>query len=69
MDDISWWAEGKDDQAVVVKLSKAVVASIDWAASNGVAFDHSKMEAAIFPEEEEGPYSHGHGGCRHSPVQ
>jgi len=25
-----------------------VAASIDWAAGNGVAFDHGKTEAAIF---------------------
>jgi len=45
VDDIGWWADGKDDDAVTAKLSKAAAASIDWAASNGVAFDHGKTVA------------------------
>jgi Reverse transcriptase (RNA-dependent DNA polymerase) len=48
VDDIGWWAEGKDDEMVAAKLSEAATASIDWAAQNGVAFDHGKTEAAIF---------------------
>jgi len=32
VDDIGWWAEGKDDEVVVAKLSEATTASVDWAA-------------------------------------
>ena len=48
VDDISWWAEGRDDQAVATKLAEAATTAISWAASNGVAFDQGKTEAAIF---------------------
>jgi len=48
VDDIRWFADGKDDRLVVAKLSEAAVVSIDWAAKNGVAFDHGKTKAAIF---------------------
>jgi hypothetical protein len=48
VDDIGWWAEGKDDEAVAAELSKAAAASIEWAKENGVAFDHGKTEAALF---------------------
>ena len=48
VDDISWWAEGADAGKVVAKLSAAVAASMEWAAKNGVGFDHSKTEAALF---------------------
>jgi len=48
VDDISWWAEGADAGKVAAKLSAAVAASMEWAAKNGVAFDHGKMEAALF---------------------
>ena len=47
MDDIGWWAEGKDDEAVA-KLSQAATVSIDRGSQNGVAFDHGKTEAALF---------------------
>jgi len=36
VDDIGWWADGKDDEAVAAKLSEAATAFIDWAVSNGV---------------------------------
>jgi len=48
VDDIGWWADGKDDEAVAAKLSEAATASMVWAAENGVAFDHGKTEAVIF---------------------
>jgi len=48
VDDISWWAEGKDDEEVAAKLSEAAAAAIEWAAGNGVAFDPGKTEAALF---------------------
>ena len=44
MDDIRWWADGKGEESVAAELSRAAAASIDWAASNGVAFDHRKTE-------------------------
>jgi hypothetical protein len=47
VDDIAWWAEGKDDQAIAVKLSEAAAASLKWVVDNGVAFDHGKTEAAL----------------------
>jgi len=40
VDDIGWWADGADGEAVPAKLSKAADASIAWAPGNGVAFDH-----------------------------
>jgi len=48
VDDIGWWADGKDDEVVTAKLSEAATASMVWAAQNGVEFDHGKTEAAIF---------------------
>jgi len=48
VDDIGWWADGRDEKAVADKLSAAVAASIEWAAGNDVAFDHGKTEAALF---------------------
>jgi len=47
VDDISWWADGKDDKSVAETLSTAAEALIEWAAGNRVAFDHGKMEAAL----------------------
>jgi len=32
VDDIGWWAEGKDEEAVAAKLTEAATASIEWAA-------------------------------------
>jgi len=48
VDDIGWWAEGKDDEVVAAKLSEVAAAAIDWAERNGVAFDNGKTEAAFF---------------------
>ena len=48
VDDIGWWADGNDDEAVAAKLSEAATASMEWAEKNGVAFDHATTEAAIF---------------------
>ena len=39
---------------MAAKLSEAA-ASIDWAANNGVAFDHGKTEAAIFRRKKTTP--------------
>jgi hypothetical protein len=55
VDDIAWWAEGKDDQAVAVKLSETAPASLEWAAYNGVAFHHGKTEAAMFHRRRSAP--------------
>ena len=48
MDDIGWWAEGKNDEEVAGKLSEAAAAATEWARKIGVAFDHGKTEAAMF---------------------
>jgi len=48
VDDIGWWAEGKNAAEVADKLSLAAAAAIEWGGKNGVAFDHGKTEAAIF---------------------
>ena len=32
VDDIGWWAEGVNEEAVATKLSEAAAASIEWAA-------------------------------------
>jgi len=54
VDDIGWWAEGEDDEAVATKLSAAAAASLDWGKRNGVASDHGKTEAAIFWRRKKG---------------
>ena len=48
VDDIGWWAEGKNADEVADKLSQAAAAAMEWAGKNGVAFDRGKTEAAIF---------------------
>ena len=55
VDDIEWWADGVGDEAVAAKLSAAAAASIDWAAGNGVTFDHGKTEAEIFRRRKKTP--------------
>jgi len=55
VDDISWWAEGRDDEAVAANLAAAATAAIKWAVENGVAFDHSKTEAALFHRKTSTP--------------
>ena len=55
VDDISWWAEGKNDEEVTAKLSEAATAAAEWAARNGVAFDQGKTEAAIFHKKRTAP--------------
>jgi len=52
---ISWWADGKDDKSVAEMLSAAARASIEWAAGNGVVFDHGKTEAALFHRKRKTP--------------
>jgi len=48
VDDIGWWVEGKNGEAVAAKLSEVAMAAINWAEQNSMAFDHGKMEAAFF---------------------
>ena len=48
VDDVSWWADGKDGEEVATKLSEAAAAATEWAARNAVAFDPGKTEAALF---------------------
>jgi len=48
VDDIGWWAEGKNAAEVANKLLQAAAASIEWEGKNSIAFDHGKTEAAIF---------------------
>ena len=55
VDDIGWWADGEDEEKVAANLSGAAAAAIDWAANNGVAFDHGKTEAAIFHRKKSTP--------------
>jgi len=62
VDDVSWWAEGKDDQSVAMKLAEAAAASISWAASNSVAFDHGKTEAAMFQRKRKARDGGGYRG-------
>ena len=55
VDDISWWAEGRDDEVVAANLAAAATAAFKWAVENGVAFDHSKTEAALFHRKRSTP--------------
>jgi len=55
VDDISWWAEGRDDEVVAANLVAAATAAIKWAVENGVAFDHSKTEAILFHRNRSTP--------------
>jgi hypothetical protein len=48
VDDIAWWVEGKEDQALADRLSAATAASLEWANIKVIAFDHGKAEAALF---------------------
>jgi len=45
VDDIGWWVAGTNNKEVAAKLSAA---TLEWAAGNGVAFDHGKTEAPLF---------------------
>jgi hypothetical protein len=42
-------------QVVANKLSEAATASLNWAAGNGIAFDHGKTEAALFQRRRSTP--------------
>jgi len=55
VDDIGWWADGADDEAVAANLSRAAEAAISWAEKNGVDFDQGKTEAAIFRKKKTTP--------------
>lgn len=46
------WAEGADDSEVVAKLTAAATVALVWTANNGVAFNHSKTEAALYQREK-----------------
>ena len=48
VDDIGCWVEGKNAEEVAGKFPLAAGVAIEWAGKDGVAFDHGKMEAAIF---------------------
>jgi len=52
VDDIGWWAAGTDDEVVAAMLSAAAAVALEWAAGNGVTFDHSKTEAALFQRKK-----------------
>jgi len=68
VDDIGWWADGADDAAVAAKLSEAAAASIDRAASNGVALTTGRRRR----QSSEGKVpSHGSGEDwhQHHPIQ
>jgi len=54
IDDIGWWAEGRNDKEVAAKLSQAAAAAIEWAGKHGVAFDQGKTEAAMFWRKKKG---------------
>jgi hypothetical protein len=56
--DIAWWVEGKDEHEVGNGLTAAAEASLQWAAHNGVAFDHGKTEA-VFLSRRRAPPSDG----------
>ena len=47
VDDVAWWAEGRDELEVATELEQAAAAAIAGAASNGVAFDHDKPDAIL----------------------
>ena len=55
VDDISWWADGRDDKVVAAKLTAAATASIEWVTGNGVAIDHGKTEATLFHRKRSTP--------------
>jgi len=55
VDDISWWAEGKNDEEVAAKLSGAAAAAAAWADRNGVTFDQGKTEVALFHKKRTAP--------------
>jgi len=52
VDDVAWWAEGKSEKEVAEALGRAAEAALDWAADNGVTFDHAKTEAMFLSSDE-----------------
>ena len=54
VDDIGWWAEGRNDEEVADRLSAAAAAAMEWGGKNGVAFDQGKTEAAMFWRKSKG---------------
>jgi len=54
VDDIRWWAKGRNNEEVAVKLSEVAAAAMEWGKDNGVAFDQGKTEAAMFWRKRKG---------------
>ena len=54
VDDIGWWAEGRNDKEVATKLLEVATAAMEWGWENGVAFDQGKTEAAMFWRKRKG---------------
>jgi len=54
VDDIGWWAVGRNDGEVAARLSEAAAAAMEWGRNNGVAFDQGKTEAAMFWRKRKG---------------
>jgi len=54
VDDISWWVDGADDQAVADKLSEVAAAAIVWAGDSGVASTMARRRRPSF-RRSEGP--------------
>ena len=48
MDDIGWWADGADDEAVVT-LSEAAAASLDWSLGSEAIFRRKKTAPTATP--------------------
>jgi hypothetical protein len=61
-------AEEKDDQEVAVKLPEFAAPALEWAADNGVAFDHGKTGAAYFHRKRSAPAATNKVGDRTVPL-
>jgi len=48
VDDISWWADGENDEEVSAKLSEAATAVAEWATRSGIVFDWGKLKKCCF---------------------
>jgi len=48
VDDIGWWADGADDEAVVT-LSEAAAASLDWSLGSEAIFRRKKTAPTATP--------------------
>ena len=47
VDDVAWWAEGRNETEVARKLTNAATYAVEWASENAVAFDVDKTEAML----------------------